>query len=95
MPVKWPIGESHAPPKNFGNVQNSGGAGHRLSFDIIFYNGHFDKLSDRMDAPRQPHCHSARMLALSAASWERRVSMESKRRSSRILWWKVTLRSRP
>ena len=32
---------------NFGNVQNSGGAGHRLSFDIIFYNGHFYKLSDR------------------------------------------------
>ena len=62
------IGECPAPPKNFGNVQNPGGAGHRLSFDIIFYNGHFDTLSDRMSAPRQPHCHSARMQALSAAS---------------------------
>ena len=42
MPIKWPIGKSHAPPKNFGNVQNSGGAWHRLSLTSSSDNGHFD-----------------------------------------------------
>ena len=36
------IGECPAPPKNFGNVQNSGGAGHRLSLTSYSDNGRFD-----------------------------------------------------
>ena len=55
MPIKWPIGKCHAPPKNFGNVQNSGGAWHSLSLTSLSDNGRFDgwlassnhKLSDR------------------------------------------------
>uniref|UniRef100_UPI004027A4C4 hypothetical protein n=1 Tax=Candidatus Cryptobacteroides bacterium TaxID=3085639 RepID=UPI004027A4C4 len=42
MPIKWPIGKCHAPPKNFGNVQNSGGAWHRLSLTSLSDNGRFD-----------------------------------------------------
>lgn len=36
------IGKCHAPPKNFGNVQNSGGAWHRLSLTSLSDNGRFD-----------------------------------------------------
>ena len=42
MPIKWPIGERPSPPKNFGNVQNSGGEGHRLSLTSSSDNGCFD-----------------------------------------------------
>ncbi len=51
------------------------------------------KISGRQTVAQR--ANEARMLWRSEASWERRASMESKRRSSRILRRKVTLRSRP